>query len=357
MSLIDSVLLVAFGGPTAPDEIRPFLQNVARGRRIPPERLEEVARHYERMRGGRSPLNDLTLAQARGLERALAGGGAALPVFVGMRNWRPYLHETLGEMASRGAKRALGIILSPLRTEASWERYMEDVAAARSRAPEAPEVVFAPPWFDHPRFLDAVTARARSAFEEVPEIERAWTPLVFTAHSVPVAMAEASPYVSDLATAVRAVAERLGPRRWSIAYQSRSGSPREPWLEPDIADVLRTLAGDGERHVVVAPIGFVCDHVELLYDLDVEARALARSLGLAFHRAAAVNDHPDFIAMLADLVRAFGGRAGGPSSTTLAATPGGDSGRASRPQSVETRVSEGRTRPAAERPLGPPGTP
>jgi len=303
MSAVDAVLLVAFGGPTAPDEIRPFLEIVARGRRIPPGRLEEVAHHYERMPGGRSPLSDLTFAQARGLERALARGGPALPVFVGMRNWHPFLHETLADMAAKGARRALGIILSPLCTEASWERYQQDVAGARAQVADAPEVVFAPPWAAHPRFLDAVADRARAALAAVPAGERAWTPLVFTAHSVPVAMAEASPYVAELTAATRAVAQRLHHARWSIAYQSRSGAPRDPWLEPDIGDVLGRLAADGERHAVVVPIGFVCDHVELLYDLDVEARALARERGLTLHRAAAVNDHPEFIAMLADLVR------------------------------------------------------
>ena len=303
MSFIDSVLLVAFGGPTAPHEIRPFLEIVTRGRGIPAERLEEVAHHYEQMPGGRSPLTELTLAQARGLERALAEAGPVLPVFVGMRNWHPFLHETLAEMARKGARRTLAVILSPLRTEASWDRYMQDVAEARARVTDAPEIGFAAPWFENTRFVAAVADRARAAFHEVPADARAWTPLVFTAHSVPTAMADASPYVSDLTAAVRAVVRRLGHTRWSIAYQSRSGSPRQPWLEPDIADVLRRLAADGERHAVVVPIGFVCDHVEVLYDLDVAARRVAAGAGLELHRAAAVNDHPEFLAMLADLVR------------------------------------------------------
>ena len=297
-----AVLLIAFGGPTGPAEIRPFLENVARGRRIAPERLDEVAHHYERMPGGRSPLNDRTFAQARALAAALERAGRAVPVFVGMRNWHPLLHETLAEMAGRGVRRALGIILSPLRTEASWDRYMSDVEEARARTPAAPEIVFAPAWSAHPGFLDAVADRARRAFEDVPEDERRWTPLVFTAHSVPVPMADASPYVTDLTAAARAVAARLDHPRWALAYQSRSGNPGDPWLEPDILDVLKSLAGDGERHVVVVPIGFVCDHVELLYDLDVDAAAAARAMGLTFHRASAVNDHPAFIAMLADLV-------------------------------------------------------
>jgi protoporphyrin/coproporphyrin ferrochelatase len=300
---IDAVLLIAFGGPTAPGEIRPFLEIVTRGRSVPPERLAEVARHYEGMPGGRSPLGDLTLAQAHGLEQALAAGGAALPVFVGMRNWHPFLQETLADMAARGVKRALGIILSPLRTEASWERYRQDVTGARAKIDGAPEVAFAPAWGDHPGFVEAVADRARAALAEIPAFERAWSPLVFTAHSVPVAMANASPYVADLTAGAQAVVERLGRARWSLAYQSRSGNPREPWLEPDIGDVLKRLAADGERHVVVVPIGFVSDHVELLYDLDVEARKIASAHGLTLHRAAAVNDHPAFIGMLAELVR------------------------------------------------------
>jgi protoporphyrin/coproporphyrin ferrochelatase len=303
MSGIDAILLIAFGGPTARHEIRPFLEVVTRGRGIPLERLDEVVHHYEAMPGGRSPLAELTFAQARGLEQALARAGPSLPVFVGMRNWHPFLRETLESMADGGVRRALGIILSPLRTEVSWDRYLRDVTEARAAVANAPEIAFAAPWSAHPDFVAAVADRARAALDEVAADARARTPLVFTAHSVPVAMAEASPYVADLTAAARAVAERLEHPRWSIAYQSRSGSPREPWLEPDIALVLRRLAADAERQVVVVPVGFVCDHVEVLYDLDVEARRVARQLGLGLHRAAAVNDHPRFIAMLADLVR------------------------------------------------------
>jgi ferrochelatase len=301
--MIDSILLVAFGGPTAPSEIRPFLEIVTRGRRIPPERLDEVAHHYEQMPGGRSPLRELTEAQAEGLRRALAAGGAPRPVFVGMRNWHPFLHETLAAMAARGHRRTLGIVLSSFRTEASWERYVVDVAAARERTPGAPEVVFALPWFEHPRFVAAVAAGIALALAEVPAGERADAPLVFTAHSVPVAMAAVSPYVADFTATARAVAARLGHARWSLAYQSRSGSPREPWLEPDVGDVIKALAKDGVRHVVVSPAGFVCDHVEVLYDLDVEARWIAAEQGVTLHRAPAVNAHPEFIAMLADLAQ------------------------------------------------------
>jgi ferrochelatase len=301
--MIDSVLLIAFGGPTAPEEIRPFLDLVTHGRRIPRERLEEVAHHYEQMPGGRSPLNELTEAQAEGLRRALRAQGAPLPVFIGMRNWHPFLHETLASMVASGCRRTVGIILSSFRTEASWGRYQADVAAARARTPHAPEIVFAPPWFEHPGFVAAVAAGIEPLLVARPAAERRETPIVFTAHSVPVAMAEASTYVADFTATARAVAARLGHARWSLAYQSRSGNPREPWLEPDIGEVLESLAKDGARHVVVSPAGFVCDHVEVLYDLDVEARWIAAEHGLTLHRAPAVNAHPDFIAMLSDLVR------------------------------------------------------
>ena len=301
--MIDAVLLIAFGGPTAPHEIVPFLENVTRGRRIPRERLEEVAHHYAQMPGGRSPLNELTLAQAQALAGALAGVGMPLEVHVGMRNWRPYLHETLAELAARGVRRCLGIIMSPLRSEVSWNRYQADVAEARARTAGAPEVVFAPPWSTRHGFIAAVADRARHALAEAPEGSRRWTPLVFTAHSIPVAMADASPYVEDFTTTSRTVAERIGHARFTLAYQSRSGRPEDRWLEPDVNDVLASLAVDGERHAVVVPIGFVCDHVEILYDLDVDAAARARERGLTLHRARAVNDHPAFIAALAEIVK------------------------------------------------------
>ena len=302
MSDFDSVLLIAFGGPEKREDIRHFLEIVSAGRRIPPERLEEVALHYERI-GGRSPLNELTMRQAEGLRQALKHDAKPTPVYVGMRNWHPFLHETLAEMRDGGRRRALGIILSSFQTEASWERYVADVAAAREKVGAgAPEVVYTPPWAEHPRFIDAMVARAADALAEVSAPKRADALLVFTAHSVPVAMASGSPYARQLEAAGRVIAGRLGHARWQVAYQSRSGAPSDPWLEPDICDALREVNGQGIEDVVVVPIGFVCDHVEVLYDLDVEARAVAAEAGLRFHRAQAANDHPAFIAMLADLV-------------------------------------------------------
>lgn len=292
----DSVLLIGFGGPERVEDIRPFLGNVTRGRPIPAARLDEVAAHYE-MLGG-SPFNRLTRAQARALEEELRRAGPALPVFTGMRNWHPYIAETLAEMAARGLRRAAGVILSAQQTEAGWERYVEDVAVARAATAATPEVVFAPPWPDHPLYLEALAERLRAAGAAAEGVH-----VVCTAHSVPVAMAAESAYVRQVENAARGACERAGAGRWSVAYQSRSGSPRDPWLEPDVNDELRALAAGGVRHVVVLPVGFVCDHVEVLYDIGVEAAATARACGLHLVRAETVNDHPLFIRMLADVVR------------------------------------------------------
>src|SRR5580765_254545 len=230
MTSVDSVLLIAFGGPERSEDVRPFLEIVTAGRSIPPERLDEVVHHYELI-GGRSPLNELSRRQAVALGRALAREGLALPVHVGMRNWHPFLHETLAEMKDGGHRGALGIILSSLQTEASWERYADDVAAARDKVgPGAPEVIFAPAWGDHPLFIAAMAERVHEALARVPPARRRAAALVFTAHSVPVAMASGSPYAAQLDAAARSISERIGHGRWSVAYQSRSGSPRDPWL-------------------------------------------------------------------------------------------------------------------------------
>jgi ferrochelatase len=303
----DAVLLVAFGGPERPEDIRPFLDEVLRGRPVPRERYEEVVHHYERI-GGRSPLNELTFRQARGLADLLAAEGPRLPVYVGMRNWAPWIADTLAAMARDGVRRAVTVLLAAHRTEASWERYQAALDDGRARlGAAAPALDFSGRWFDHRGFVAANVARIREAYAGMP----ADAALVFTAHSIPRAMAEASPYVGELETSCRLVAAELG-RPYTLAYQSRSGSPRDPWLEPDVNDHLRDLAARGIRHVVVSPIGFVCDHVEVLYDLDVDARATAASLGLGFARAATANDHPVFLRMLADVVRARVAAAGPP---------------------------------------------
>ncbi len=299
MAAIDAVLLIAFGGPERMEDVRPFLDNVLRGRPVPPERYEAVVHHYEVI-GGRSPLNAYTMAQAEGLRAVLANEGPALPVYVGMRNWSPYIADTLARMQADGVRHALGVILAPHRAEASFERYMALVADGRAAlGPTAPMVTYAGSWFDHPLFIATMAARTRDALARAPG-----APLVFTAHSIPVPMAGESPYVRELEASARLTAAAVGHGDFMIAYQSRSGGPRDPWLEPDVNDVIRDLAGRGARAVVVVPIGFVCDHVEVRYDLDVEARATAASVGVELVRAETANDHPTFARMLAAVVRA-----------------------------------------------------
>ena len=299
----DAVLLLAFGGPTRREDVMPFLENVVRGRGVPRERLTEVARHYDAI-GGRSPLNAITFAQADALRVALANGGTALPVYVGMRNWQPYIAEALGRLADDGRREAVGVILAPHSTEASRARYTDAVAHAGAQlATRAPAIRWVGEWHAHPLFIAAAAERTTAAIGGMDAARRAAAALVFTAHSVPRAMAAGSPYEAQITASAAAVANRLGHRTWQVAYQSRSGSPGAAWLEPDVNDALRALAAAGTRDAVVVPIGFVADHVEVLYDLDVEAAATAHAAKLGFVRVPTVNDHPLFVRMLAELVR------------------------------------------------------
>lgn len=285
------------------DEVPPFLANVLRGRPIPPERVEEVVRHYQEI-GGRSPLNELTLRQASALRDELQHSGPALPVYVGMRNWHPYLKDTLVQIRDDGHSTVIGLILSPQRNEAGWERYQQNVRDALAEIGDgAPRVEFVPSWYAHPLFAEAVAARVELALAPLSRAQRAEAELVFTAHSIPTQMAAASGYVEQIDAGARSVAARVGYGSYAIAYQSRSGNPREPWLEPDIGEHIRQRAGAGVRQLVVVPIGFVCDHVEVLYDLDIEAKRIAATEGVDLIRVPTVNDHPAFVRMMASLVR------------------------------------------------------
>jgi ferrochelatase len=299
----DAVLLIAFGGPEKMDDVRPFLANVLKGRPILPQRLEEVVHHYE-LFNGHSPLNEITFRQAMALHALLAREGPRLPVYVGMRNWHPYFHETLEKMVQDGVKRALGFILSAQQSEAGWDRYQENIVAAREQiGASAPVIEYISEWHKHPLFIAGEVELVQEAFAQIPLEHRDQAALLFTAHSVPVAMPGTSRYVEQISEGARLVAERLGHVRWSVVYQSRSGDPRTPWLEPDIGAVLPRLAADGVRDVVVIPIGFVCDHIEVLYDLDIEAQRIADAYNVNMVRTRTVNDHPTFIRMMAAVVR------------------------------------------------------
>ena len=297
----DAVLMIGFGGPTRADEVRPFLDNVLRGRPIPRERYEEVVHHYDLL-GGCSPYNDLTMRQAAALRAELEKKGVRVPVAVGMRNWKPYIADAMRSLADGGARRVLAFIMAAHRSEASFERYQATVDDARDSLGEAaPEVVYPQPWHDHPLFVTAVASRVREALSRLDLPERSRARLIFTAHSIPLAMADAGPYVEQLTQSARIVAADLGIDTWQFAYQSRSGNPREAWLEPDIKETLRGLDA---KTAVVVPIGFLCDHVEVLYDLDIEAAQVARDVGIRMERAPTVGDHPLFIEMMASIVAA-----------------------------------------------------
>jgi ferrochelatase len=297
----DAVLMIGFGGPTRAEEVRPFLDNVLRGRPVPRERYEEVVHHYDLL-GGRSPYNDLTMRQAAALRAQLEKNNVHVPIAVGMRNWTPYIADAMQSLAEGGARRILGFIMAAHRSEASFERYQANASDARAAlGPAAPEVVYPRPWHDHPLFVGAVASRAREALSRLDPPDRPRARLIFTAHSIPLAMAQASGYVEQLTESARMVAAELGIDAWQFAYQSRSGNPREPWLEPDIRETLRNL--DSKIGLVV-PIGFLCDHVEVLYDLDVEAAQAARDAGIRMERAPTVGDHPLFVEMMASIVAA-----------------------------------------------------
>lgn len=305
MPPIDHILIIGFGGPTNSEEIHPFLKQVAQGRNIPEERLKIVAHHYEAI-GGRSPYNEAVFRFAQ-----LLRGNSELefgipPIFVGMRHWHPFLHETLSEIKRAGLRSGLGIILAPHRSIASCGRYKDNIDEARKQA-QASEVEYRylKPWFDRPLFIQAQAEQVRKVLEKVECPGRRENHLIFTAHSIPVAVlsqCDSCRYDQEFETSCRLIAKALGRSEWTLAYQSRSGNPRDPWLEPDILSVLRELKAKGEKEVIVVPLGFVCDNAEILYDLDREAKAEAERLGLRFLRVPTVIEHPKFVRLFCDLI-------------------------------------------------------
>jgi ferrochelatase len=308
----DAVLVIAFGGPQGPGDVRPFLANVLRGRRVSPERVEEVAHHYE-LFGGVSPLTELTMRQAQGLERALRARGMPLPVYVGMRNWHPFLTETLAQMSRDGVRRAIGFIAAAHRSYSSCTQYRENVMDARAALQRAGladvEITYVSDWHTHPDFIAANAQHVAEALQRLPERLREDAQLVFTAHSIPESMAVQYPYRQQYEESARLVGEGLHPgsdpgRRitYATVYQSRSGRPEDPWLRPDVCEYLRAQRAQGLKAAVLSPIGFICDHIEVLYDLDVEAADVCRAIDLPMVRAQAVNDSPRFIDMMTDVV-------------------------------------------------------
>lgn len=299
----DALLLVSFGGPERPEDVMPFLENVVRGKQVPHERLLEVAEHYYQF-GGVSPINEQNRALLAALSVELSEHGPRLPIYWGNRNWHPLLADTLKQMADDGVRRALAFFTSAYSSYSSCRQYRENIAAAQQEVgPSAPQIDKLRAYFNHPGFIEPMTERVRSAYEMIPAERRAEAALLFTAHSIPQSMADTSQYEPQLRETSRLVADALGRSVWRLVYQSRSGPPTQPWLEPDVRDALRELAAAGQRDVVVAPIGFISDHLEIVYDLDTEAQEVAQELGINMVRAGAVGAHPRFVTMIRELVQ------------------------------------------------------
>jgi ferrochelatase len=298
----DAILLLSFGGPDRPEEVMPFLENVLRGRNVPRERMLEVAEHYHHF-GGRSPINDQNRALLEALRKVLSDAGPDIPVYWGNRNWRPLLADTLRQMTADGVRRAFAFVTSAYSSYSGCRQYLEDIARARAAVgPDAPEVLKLRVFYNHPAFIEIMADRVRAALGRVAPERRAAAALAFTAHSVPVSMAETSRYVQQVEEACRLVAERAGVTQYRLVYQSRSGAPGQPWLSPDVLEYLRELAGGGSASdIVLAPIGFISDHMEVVYDLDTEARELCDRLGLNMVRAETVGADPRFAAMIREL--------------------------------------------------------
>jgi protoporphyrin/coproporphyrin ferrochelatase len=299
----EAILVVSFGGPESTEDVIPFLENVLRGRNVPRERMLAVAEHYYHF-GGKSPINQQTRELIAALENELSQHGPKLPVYWGNRNWHPMLAETLQQMKQDGIRRALAFVTSAYSSYSGCRQYREDIARAQNEVGAgAPEIDKVRAFFNHPGFVEATEERLREALLDVPAEPRKNVQIVYVAHSIPLSMANTCDYVRQLEEVRKLVSTRSGINNDALVYQSRSGAPGQPWLEPDILDYLRDVkARNLASSVVLAPISFVSDHMEVLYDLDIEARQLCDSLPLPMARAKTVGVHPSFVAMIRELI-------------------------------------------------------
>lgn len=310
----DAVVVVSFGGPEGMDEVIPFLENVLRGRNVPRERMLAVGKHYE-MFDGVSPINAQNRKLIAALEQELNANGPRLPIYFGNRNWHPMLADTVAQMRDDGIKNALAFVTSAYSSYSSCRQYLDDIERAQTAAgPDSPRIVKLRAFFNHPGFIEANAAHLKAAVEQIPRERRTAAQVVFTAHSIPETMAGNCDYEKQLLESARLVFESLGEKRtpastpapapgsYTLVFQSRSGSPSQPWLGPDICEYLREAHSLGIRDIVVAPIGFVSDHMEILFDLDTEARTLSNELGINMVRAGTAGTHPAFVKMIRELI-------------------------------------------------------
>jgi protoporphyrin/coproporphyrin ferrochelatase len=302
MNMYDAILVVSFGGPETRDDVLPFLENVTRGRNIPQERLLEVADHYYHF-GGRSPLNDQCRELITALRRELDHHSLHLPLYWGNRNWHPFLADAIRKMREDGVQRALAFVMSAYSSYSGCRQYRENIAAAQAEVgPGAPEIDKLRVFYNHPGFIEASADRVQDALGQFTLQEKENLRFIVTAHSIPRSMAQSSDYERQLQETARLVSEKTGLPNWELVFQSRSGPPGEPWLEPDILDHLRKLHATGVKNVLVAPLGFISDHLEVLYDLDTEAQQLANELQMKMVRAATAGVHPAFLRMIRQLI-------------------------------------------------------
>jgi ferrochelatase len=300
--MYDAILLVSFGGPEKPDDVLPFLENVLRGKPVPRERMLEVAEHYYHF-GGSSPINAQNRALKAALEVELREHGIDLPVYWGNRNWHPMLADTVAEMKRDGIRHALGFFTSAYSSYSGCRQYRENIAAAQQVVGEgAPQVDKIRAFYNHPGYIETVTAHAREALARVPGERRSNARLLFTAHSIPMSMANTSRYVEQLEEASRLVAEALAHAAHRLVFQSRSGSPSQPWLGPDILETIDEEHASGAKDIVIVPIGFVSDHMEIIFDLDTQARERCEQLGISYQRGHTAGTHPRFVSMIRELI-------------------------------------------------------
>jgi ferrochelatase len=299
----DAVLVVSFGGPEGPDDVMPFLENVLRGKNVPRERMLEVAEHYQHF-GGVSPINEQCRQLIAALEAELAEHGPRLPIYWGNRNWQPLLPDTLRQMCDDGVKRAIAFFTSTSSSYSGCRQYRENLTAAQEEVGEgAPQIDKLRMPYNHPGFIETCADHLRETMQQIPTERREGAKVLFSAHSIPMGMAENCAYEKQLLEASRLTAEAVGVTNWEVVYQSRSGPPQQPWLEPDACDRIEALhAAGGLNDVVVLPIGFVSDHMEVLFDLDTEAKQLCESLDVGFYRASTMGTHPRAVRMIRELI-------------------------------------------------------
>ena len=307
----DSILLIAFGGPTpgcckkydaCPGEAHCFVEGIVGTSESHADRLIEVASHYTAL-GGFSPFNELTFKQASALETTLKNSGIGIPVYAGFRHWTPYVREVVAAMGEKEHRSILGIIMAPHQSKVSWDWYQQTVREAIDALDAQLTISYLDAWYTKSGYIRAITNEIKVACQHLSRDRFERASLIFTAHAVPQSVAKTSPYTQQFGETAKAVATLIGKKDYNLAYQSQAENTKIPWTQPDINDLIREKKQSGIGDVIVSPIGFLCDHVEVLYDLDVEAKTTAEECGMHFTRARTVGDHPEFISMLAELVR------------------------------------------------------